>query len=600
MSKRRIATLLLLGLAAGASRAPAADLLRGEPSAFLQANAGSRVDWMPWGDAAIARAKREQKPVFLFVGSFTSELAGAMSRQTFSNPKTAEWLNSKFVCVIVDRDERPDVAALFHAYVEQVKQLGGWPLNVWLTPEFVPFEGATYLSPSEDWGAPGFLKLAARAEAAWAADPAACRRRASEAAAQLAPATRAEPHAWSLDKAGARLSAAAGLWMAGFDAERGGFGDVPRYPEPELLRFLLRQSPADRDAALKTLRALSSSALRDPLDGGFFRYAADAGWRIPYPQKTLSDQARIALAYMDAAKVSNEAAFELSARGALDFALGRLMRPDGTFAAAQDATSDEFARYFSWSEAEIDGALGAEAGDFKRAHGVEPGGNIAPADDPSGLYTQRNLLRSDAGTAAGRGSAARLLAARDLRPAPPVDPRATACAHGLMLSALSRAGAQFGEPRYVAAARQALEAVRKDFLLSADGSLRHLCGSAAPAAPGDYAGLALGCRDFARASGDKGADELADRLLAQLDRLYYDPVSSRYFAAPPTPAPGFFSRPFEAGDQPDAESLGLAAGAQHGMAIAAALSDSLADTNAPAPGDELLGLAIFSGDSANK
>jgi uncharacterized protein YyaL (SSP411 family) len=594
--KRFVAALPLAGLLGNATLAHAAEFLRGEPSAFLQASADSPVDWMPWGEAAIARAKREQKPVFLFVGSFTSELARAMCRQTFSSPKTAEWMNKNFVCVIVDRVERPDVAALYHAYVENAKQLDGWPLNVWLTPEFMPFEGATYLSPSEDWGAPGFLKLASQVGAAWSADPSACRRRALDAAAQLAPATRAEPHSWSPEKTALRLSAAAGAWRAVFDGNHGGFGDLPRAPEPELLRFLLRQSPADRQAAISTLRALSSSAVRDPLDGGFFRYAADAAWRVPYPQKTLADQARIALAYIDAANGPDAKAFELSARGALDFALGRLARPDGTFAAAQDATSDEFSRYYSWTEAEIDGALGADSAAFKRGHGVVPDGNVPPEDDPTGLYSHRNLLRSDPEAAAAMGPAARLLAVRDRRPAPPVDERATAGAHGLLLSALSRAGMQYAEPRYAEAARRVFDAAKRAFLSSEDGTLRRLDGSALPAAPDDYAALALGCRDFARATGDKEATGLATRLLEQLDRLYYDPVSSRYFAAPPTPGPGLFERPFEAGDQPDAVSVALPIGAGHAKAIAAALSDSLGETSAPGPGDELLGLTLFSAD----
>jgi hypothetical protein len=589
MPNKSLAALLLGAFLAPALPAPAADRLRAEASAFLQASAGSPVDWMPWGGEAMARAQREQKPVFLFVGSFDSELAGSMRRQSFGNPKTAEWLNQHFVCVIVDREERPDVAALFHAYLENIKQLSGWPLSVWLTPDFVPFEGATYLSPSEDWGAPGFLKLASEVEAAWRTQPAACRKRAADAAAQLAPPARSDPHVWSPAKTQERLAAAAAAWRSSFDAERGGFGDPPKQLEPELLRFLLLQSPADRDVALKTLRALAGSAVRDPLDGGFFRYATDAAWRIPYPQKTLRDQARIALAYLDAAQGPDAQAFGLCARGALDFALGRLGRPDGTFAATQDATGEEFAGYYAWTAGEIDGVLGSDAAAFRQAHGVEAGGNVAPGDDPAGTYAQKNLLRSEPGSGAGRDGA-RLLAVRDRRPAPPVDERATAGAHGLLLCALARAGEELGEPRYTAAARRELAAVKKAFVLP-DGTLRRLAGSSLPAAPDDYASLALGCRDLARGGHDAEADALAGRLLGQMDRIYYDPVTSRYFAAMAPPGPGFCARPFGAGDPPDAESLAIVAQAAHGDAVAAALSDSLEETSAQAPGDDLLALA---------
>lgn len=599
---RLLASPLLFAMAAGAFAGGASDWLRSEPSAFLRANAGSPVAWMPWGEEAFARAKREQKPVFLFMGYFTSELARAMRRQTFSNPETAQWLNHDFVCVIVDRDERPDLASLYQAYVEDVKQLGGWPLNVWLTPELLPFDGATYLSPSEDWGRPGFLKQAKQALDAWAASPAVCRKRAAEAVAQLTPAARSgPPSAWSVDRSRARFSAAAKAWLDTFDSERGGFGDLPKDPEPELDRFLLRQPAAGREAALKTLRALSTSAVRDPLDGGFFRYATDAAWNLPCPQKTLADQARLALAFLDAAQGADAPNFERCARGALDFALNRLAQTDGTFAAALDATADEFIGYYAWTAAEIDSALGADSAAFKRAHGVEGGGNVPSADDPSGQYSSKNLLRSSSDSD-DRLAAARLLALRDRRPPPPRDDRATAAAHGLMLGALARAGAQLGDSRYVDAARRTLGALRSAFILSADGDLRRFSGSGLPAGPDDYAAVAFGCREYACAAGDKTADEIAARLLARLDQEFYDPGSRRYFGAPPGPKAGIFVRPFASGEPPGPEALALLAGEPREKAtdIAAGLLDSLDDANVQAPGDQLFSLAVFAGGEPAK
>ncbi len=596
MSNKFLRLLLLPGLLASAVCAHAADRLRGETSAFLKGYADSPVDWMPWGDAAFARAASEQRPVFLFIGSFTSELSAAMRRQTFANAKNAAWLNKQFVCVIVDREERPDVAALYAAYVSNLKQLSGWPLNVWLTPEFQPFEGATYLSPSEDWGAPGFLKLANQAQTAWATSPASCRKRASESVIQLTPPPQPPaPAVWSLEKTHTRLSAAADAWLGAFDSQQGGFGDVPRGPEPELVRFMLLQSPADRDAALKTLRALATSAVRDPLDGGFFRHAADAAWRIPYQQKTLSDQARVALAFLDGAKGADAKSFGQCAAGALDFARSRLANPDGTFASAQDATGDEFAGYYSWTSAQIDDVLGLDAAAFDAAHGVLADGNVPAGDDPSAQYAHKNLLRSAAERSEGDAKdAAILLAARDLRPAPPRDERATAGAHGLMLSALSRAGAQLGSTVYMSAARDTLAAVRKAFLVSPDGTLRRFAGSELPADAGDYAALALGCRDYAHAANDKAASTLADKLLNQLDARFYDKASGAYFGAPLPPGQGFFIRPLPADDPPSAESLAMPAGAPHVKALAAALSESLEESSAQAPGDQLLALALCS------
>jgi len=592
-----LAALASCLLAAGAAAASPPDWMLGEPSAFLRASAGGPVAWSPWGDAAFTRAKSEGKPIFLFMGYFSSELARAMRRQTFANPETAQWLNQHFVCVIVDRAERPDLAALYQAYIEDVKQLSGWPLNVWLTPDLLPFDGAAYLSPSEDWGRPGFLKQAKQALDAWTTDPAGCRRRAADAAVQLRPpAPPAQRSAWTEERNRARLSAAAKAWLDSADAAQGGFGDLPKYPEPELVRFFLRRPPAGREAALRTLRALSTSAVRDPLDGGFFRYAADAAWRLPCPQKALADQARVALAFLDAAQGADADAFARCARGALDFARSRLSLPDGTFASVQDATADEFAGYYAWTEAEIDRALGPDSPAFKRAHGVEAGGNVASGDDPSGVYASKNLLRSstdpDPGLAA---SAARLLAVRDHRPAPPRDERATAGAHGLILGALAHAGAQLGDRGYLDAARRTLDAVKRAFVLSPDGALRRFARSDGPAGPDDYAALAFGCRELARAAGDKEAGALADRFLARLDREFYDPGSRRYFAAPAEPRPGIFVRPFASGDPPGAEALALLAGAPRERArdIAAGLLDELDEANVQSPGDDLLALEFF-------
>ncbi len=597
------ALLLASGLSAQAQAGAVAEQLRGERSAFLRTFADSPVDWMKWGEPAFERAKREHKPVFVFMGYFTSELARAMRLQTFANQKTAQWLNQQFVCVVVDREERPDLAALYLAYIEDVRQLNGWPLNIWLTPDLVPYDGAAYLSPSEEWGQPGFLKQAKQAIDAWVADPAACQRRAAEAIAQLKAPAQSTPNPWTAERSAARLSAGADAWRDNFDPSHGGFSEPPKTPEPELVRFLLRRTPPDRDAALKTLRALAESAVRDPLDGGFFRYASDVGWHLPYPQKVLSDQARVALAFLDAAEGADARSFEQCARGALDFALGRLGRPDGTFASALDATGPDYAGYYAWSESEIDRALGRDAAEFKRAHGVESGGNVPAADDPSGLYASKNLLRAcavtDAKLAAG---AARLLALRDRRPAPLRDERATTGSQGLMLAALARAGEQLHDSRYLAAAKKTLGALKRNYLKAAEGGLGRLEGSPEPAAAVDYAGFALGCRLYAHASGDKAAGALADRLLARLDAEYFDPIVRRYFGAPRTLRPGLFTRPFAWAEPEAPESLALLAGPspERARAIAGGLLDSLDESNAQAPGDQLLALALYADRQAGK
>ena len=597
---------LVLGLAlvpASASRAPAAgpaEALGREPSAFLKGLAASPVHWMTWGEPAFARARAEKKPIFVFMGFATSELSRAMAQQTFANAKTSDWLNQHFVCVAIDREERPDLAALYQAYIEDVKQLNGWPLNLWLTPELVPFDGAAYLSPSEEWGAPGFLKQAKQALDAWEADPGVCRRRAGEAAAQLRPPAKYAQNAWSRERSDKRLAAGADAWVDSFDVANGGFSEPPKMPEPELVRFLLGRPGADHDDAVKTLRALAESAVRDPLDGGFFRYATDALWRIPYVQKVLTDQARIALAYLDAARGPDAASFEPCARGALDFALARLARGDGTVAAAIDATGAAFGGTYVWTSAEIEKVLGPDAAAFEKAHGVEAAGNVAAADDPSGVYAGKNFLRSTAvQDRASAVLAARLLAVRDQRPMPPRDERATVGSQGLMLAALARAGQQLHEPRYASAARKTFRALRKAYLKSSAGDLSRMAESSEAASPADYGAFAFGCREYASASGDRAAGALADRLLVRMDALYYDAVTRRYFGALEAARPGLFVRPYAVGEPLAPESLALFARPAPDRArnLAGGLLDSLDESSAQSPGDQLLALVDFDGSA---
>jgi uncharacterized protein YyaL (SSP411 family) len=553
--------------------------------------AGSPVHWLAWDAALPARAKQENKPVYVFLGSSLSELSRATCRQTFTNADTAAFLNANFLCVFVDKDEQPELAAAAQYYLRNVKQMEGWPAHLWLTPELQPFEGANYLPPTEEWGKASFMKIAQQAQSAWAGDAAGVRSHAADTVARLAaavPAVKAGPVTPE------KLSAAATAWRARYDAAHGGFADTPKNPEPELLRFLLKQSPADRDAALATLRAIAGSALRDPLDGGFFRYASDAAWHLPYQQKTLADQARLAFAFLDGAKTSapDAPAFAAAARGALDYALKRLAHPDGTFAGAEDATDDEHAGYYAWTEAEIDAALGTEAAAFKQAHGIVTAGNISADDDPSGRFQGKNLLRSalpaDAKDAA---AAARLLAARDKRPAIVRDERATSGAHGLLLAALARAGAQLNEPRYFDAAARLLAAVKKAYLAK-DGGLRRLAGASAAGTPADYTAFALGCREYARAAHKPDADALATQLLARAGRLYFDATSGHYFAAPTELPAGVFVRPPAPGEPPRAEVLAILADApsEQTRALTAALGSQLDDADAPPAGDILLSL----------
>jgi len=566
-------------------------------SALIRSQAHGQINWETWNPDMLRRAQKANKPVYVFIGSWLNELSRATCQQSFANADCVAYFNQHFTCVIVDREEHPEVAACARLYLQTVKQTDGWPAHLWLTPELQPYEGAGYLPPSEEWGRTGFPMVARQASDAWTSDPRACRGHAAEAVTTMSVRDTETLPTLSPAALSEKLAQAAAAWRASFDTANGGFGTVPKSPEPELLRFLLHGSSADREAALASLRALLNGAVHDPLDGGFFSRSTDAAWRIPYLQKTLSDQARLTLAYLDAAQTLNDPAFARAARGALDYALSRLALPDGGFAAAEDATSAEFTGYYVWTAAEIDAVLGPDAAAFKSAYGVEPAGNVSADEDLSGAYRGKNILfRSTApGNAAAEAKLAaaanRLRTVRDQRPALARDDRATAGAHGLMLAALARAAAQLNEPAYLAAAARTFAAVQTQFVVSADGDLRRLHGSTAPAAPADYAALALGCREFSKAAKNADAAALADRLLARAGNLYFDAALGGYFAAP-TPLPiGLFVRAPATGDPLAAESLALMAGAPPEQAAAMTKSlSALLTEGVPTAGDVLLAL----------
>lgn len=329
------ALVVLPVLARGAETSP----LAASSSEFVRAQATSAVHWHPWTDAVLTQAKAQPNSVYVFVGSPLSELTRATINQTFASEKTIAWLNENFFCIFVDADAQPDVAAYAQHFINMVKQFKGSPVHLWLTPDTLqPYDGANYLPPSEEWGKAGFLKAARSALDTWKLEPARAHALAEEAISMM----KLPPLEGSAKiNVVAKLDAAAKAWIATIDPKNGGFGTAPKLPEPELIRFLLGRDQPAQAAALNAARALVNGALRDPVDGGFYRRCIDEEWKEPYFQKTLADQARIALALFEAAEVAKDAKLRAAGIGALDFVLKELRNPDGSFAAALDGTLEE-------------------------------------------------------------------------------------------------------------------------------------------------------------------------------------------------------------------------------------------------------------------
>lgn len=572
--------------------ARAADPIADAASTFVRAHAGGPVRWMPWGEEAFERAAREQKPLYVVIGAANSELSAAMNRQTFANPEVAAFLNEQFVCVVVDRDEHLALAAQGQAYVRNVKQMSGWPLNLWLTPELLPMEGATYLPPSEEWGKEGFLNVAKRAASTWEGDPAFAREDAEQAVRTIAELEApVQPEPFRVAQVRTSLEGSAAAWLDQSDTEHGGFGESPRHAEPEMIRFLLRADEATRRGAAANLRGLLASALRDPVDGGFFRYTTDAAAKLPYFQKRLNDQARVVLALLDAHQLAPDPQFPLAARGALDYVLRRLSSPDGGYIAGEDATGDRTG-FHVWTYAELEAALGRDVAAFAEAHGAKPAGNVAREDDPASVLLGVNIL---AGAPDERWSEAieRLRTARDRRPAPARDENVLAADQGLLLLALARAGAELAEPRYTAAARQ-LATVIEERLLRDDAAqpLRRLAGSDAPAGPADYAAVAMGLRALESTT----LRALADRLLRASDAAFVDAATGHVYTTSPDLPRGIWLRlPAPAstpGETPSAAPLRLIAGEPYLDGLAAVLATQHRDPALAASGDVLLALRI--------
>jgi len=380
-----------------------------EKSPYLLQHAHNPVDWYPWGEEAFEKARREKKPIFLSIGYSTCHWCHVMERESFENEEVAALMNSRFVNIKVDREERPDVDRVYMTFVQATTGGGGWPLNVWLTPTLKPFVGGTYFPPEDRYGQPSFRKVLLRISDAWEKD----RAKISESGNQImtALAHSANTPAEGAGKVDAKLIDAAYQQIArGYDARDGGFGGAPKFPRPVTLNFLFRvynRSAPDSEAgdaalgmALFTLRKMAAGGMHDQLGGGFHRYSVDAQWRVPHFEKMLYDQAQLASAYLDAYQITGDLRYEAIARDTLDYVRRDLTDVGGGFYSAEDADSLTTAggkekaegAFYVWTKEEIDKALGEYAELFDYQYGVEAAGNAPEGSDPQGEFRGKNIL----------------------------------------------------------------------------------------------------------------------------------------------------------------------------------------------------------------
>src|SRR6185312_14951466 len=443
-----------------------------EASPYLLQHAHNPVNWYPWGDEAFARAKREGKPIFLSVGYSTCHWCHVMEAESFEDQEIARYLNEHYVAIKVDREERPDIDAVYMSAVQSLTGSGGWPMSVWLTAERTPFFGGTYFPPRDGarGARRGLLSLLAELATAYRADPG---RIVSEAG-KLASAVRQDlggPSSSPLASTGvdsvpdgAVIPALVRQLGRGFDEVNGGLRGAPKFPSSLPVRLLLRDYRRTGDAealrmATVTLEKMAAGGINDQIGGGFHRYSTDERWLVPHFEKMLYDNALLAVAYLEAYQVTGRADFARVARETLDYVLREMTAPSGAFYSATDADSDGAeGKFFVWSEPEIRAVLGggSTAERFIRYYGVTPGGNF---DGRNILFAQKPNETERAALSEARS---KLYAARARRVPPARDDKVLAAWNGLMISALSQGGRLLDEPRYTDAATTAAASGRPD------------------------------------------------------------------------------------------------------------------------------------------
>jgi uncharacterized protein len=570
-----------------------------ESSPYLLQHAHNPVDWRPWGDEVFDEARRLERPVFLSIGYATCHWCHVMEAESFEDEEIAAFMNGHYLCIKVDREERPDIDAVYMSAVQALTGSGGWPMSVWLTPAREPFFGGTYFPPREGarGARHGFLELLGHIHQTYVGD----RTRVGQAAESLVRAMRAQTEPAAAGKAttgdaqgGAgmnsttdspgdptlptlpafpTLPAVLGQTVAAFkrifDDVDGGVRRAPKFPSNLPIRLLLRDHHRTGDAealrmAALTLEKMAAGGIYDQIGGGFHRYSTDAHWLVPHFEKMLYDNALLAVAYAEAHQLTGRPDFARVARETLDYLRREMTAPTGAFYSATDADSlgsggeSKEGEFFVWSKAEIEKVLGAApatgalTGRFLEHYGVTVAGNFEGANI-------LHVARPDEETwAALAGARAALHAVRSRRAPPLRDEKILAAWNGLAISAFAVAGRVLGEAGYVDAAARAA-----GFALAEMRPAGRLCRSWKDGRAGvgafldDHAFLAAGLIDLYEASFDRRWLEAALELATETERRFADPAGGWFMTAHDHERLIAREKPVQDGAEPSGTSVAL-------------------------------------------
>lgn len=517
--------------------------LAGESSPYLLQHAFNPVDWFPWGDESLSLAMQLDKPIFLSIGYSACHWCHVMEHESFENSDIAKLMNDHFVCIKVDREERPDLDQIYMTSVQMMTGRGGWPMSVFLTPDLRPFFGGTYWPPASRMGMPGFRDILIGVADAWKNRRDDVLRSAGELTDEVVRASNE-----ALPRSGLSLETlhdAMQQFLRRVDWQQGGFGGAPKFPHPMDLRVLLRcwrrfGEQQALDAVRLTLDKMANGGLYDHLGGGFHRYSTDAHWLVPHFEKMLYDNALLVPVYLEAFQATDNAEDARVVRETLDYVLREMTQPQGGFYATQDADSEgEEGKFFVWSEEEVLALLGPEDGRlFCYAYDISPRGNWeghSILNRPKTHEQAAKVLQvspEELSAVLTRGRV-KLFEARSQRVAPGRDDKVLVSWNGLMIAAMSQAAVVLGEPRYAAAASAAA-----DFILTkmrdADGRLLHAFKDGRArfnAYLDDYTCLIDGLIDLYQATFEPRWLDAALELAEQLQSRFEDPRGGFFYTS---------------------------------------------------------------------
>lgn len=521
-----------------------------ETSPYLLQHAHNPVDWYPWGDEAIEKARTENKPIFLSIGYSACHWCHVMEHESFENEAIAAILNEHFISIKVDREERPDLDDIYMGAVQAMTGQGGWPMTVFLTPDLKPFYGGTYYPPEDKFGRPGFGSLTTQIAKIWETEP----QKLLESADQLtnvlsanagfqgesADAITDEPFPTVLTQL-----------QRDYDLEDGGWGAAPKFPSGPTIDLLLRRYHATKNEAalgmaLDTLRKMANGGMYDHLGGGFHRYSVDAQWLVPHFEKMLYDNAQLIPVYLDAYQITKDPFFKRVAVESLDYVLTYMTGEEGAFYSTEDADSEgEEGKFYIWTSAELTNILGPDDvklfnayysilpnGNFQSHEPYHAGQNIPHVTEDLAVVAKKFDMTGEAFQAKLDTMRAKLLEVRDKRVRPGRDDKIITAWNGLMIAAMAQGYAVLGDTRYRDAAAKSADFILKSMRADTGmlyrtyrmGQAKHL------GYLDDHANLAAGLTDLFAATGDphwiEAATDIADTML----REYAD-----------TEGPGFYT-----------------------------------------------------------